>query len=202
MWRRVSINLKLNCLKGGDFVKRLLLIFIISVTLALSGCTSYDRNIEHYGRDAEKYYADGFMPALDSLEGYTDARYLSKKVESLFSVHSMCLTLTYDRENFAAEKARVSGAYAYLDSPVVSEFDADLYTVPAVSFSHAGFDFRVVSAEDMVYPKYFGMIGISDEKCEIAYLWVYDPDLDYVCETDADLEKEMIEQMESWFSFE
>ena len=48
----------------------------------------------------------------------------------------------------------------------------------------AGFDFKIAVFEDTNYPKNFGMVGVSDEKCEIAYLWIYAVDLDYICEAD------------------
>ena len=68
-------------------------------------------------------------------------------------------------------------------------------------FSAVGFDFRIVVLEDTVYPKNFGIIGISDGKYEIAYLWLYCPDPDYVCKANEDRNEKMLELIEYWFSF-
>ena len=65
-----------------------------------------------------------------------------------------------------------------------------------------GYDFTITKFEDTVYPKNFGMIGISDEKFEIVYLWIYAPDLDYICETNRNEIKEMNEFIEYHFSLQ
>jgi hypothetical protein len=49
------------------------------------------------------------------------------------------------------------------------------------------YDFKVVAGNDKSkaeYPKSFGMIGTSDEKKSIAYLYFYDYDLDYTGDID------------------
>jgi len=49
------------------------------------------------------------------------------------------------------------------------------------------YDFKVVAGNDKSkaeYPKSFGMIGTSDEKKSIAYLYFYDNDLDYIGDID------------------
>ena len=49
------------------------------------------------------------------------------------------------------------------------------------------------------YPKKFGIVGYNDETKEIAYLWFYDPDLDFIAEPDQDKEQAMIEFVENNF---
>jgi len=37
------------------------------------------------------------------------------------------------------------------------------------------------------------MIGISEQKYEIAYVWVYDPDVEFICDADEDPNERMFE---------
>ena len=172
-------------LRIGLFV--LLIIGIIFVPLA---CTQYSDDIGRYSQDVEEYRAGAFMPALESIGEYTDADYYIRMEKNVFPVDSMRLIVTYAEAEFLEEKQRLETAYTYLDEP---QMFGDDYTMPVTEFSTAGFDFRIAVFEDTSYPKNFGMVGISDEKHQIAYLWTCSQDLDYICEGDEDRNAEIIE---------
>ena len=142
------------------------------------------------------------MPNLEDIGEYKEAKYYTRKDETIFSEYSMQLVVKYDEEIFLKEKERLESAYTYLDKPQKSEWDDTVYTIPIEDFSSAGFNFKIAIFEDTVYPKNFGMVGISDEKFEIAYLWIYAPDLDYICEINRNEIKEMAEFIEYHFSLE
>ena len=178
----------------------MLVAMLIMVTLC--SCVRTDRNIENYPADIVKYQATLFMPNLDEIGEYEKAEYYTRKNESIFPEYSMQLVVKYDQEAFLKEKARLESAYIYLDKPQKLDSDRDVYTIPIEEFSFAGFDFKIAVFEDTNYPKNFGMVGVSDEKCEIAYLWIYDVDLDYICEADENEIKAMSEFMEYHFSLE
>ena len=179
--------------------KVLVLLMIMIVTITFSSCVRTDNNIEKYADDVENYYAGLFMPDLEDIGDYKEISYFSRKDESIFPQYSLQLIAKYDEKIFLQEKERLESAYTYLDQPQKDEWYDD-YTMPVTTFSYASFDFRVAQLEDTAYPKKFGMVGVSDEKCEIVYLWVYDPDLDYICEANEDRNKKMIEYIELHFS--
>lgn len=178
----------------------ILLCFII--LFALSSCVKTDNNIENYTSTVEKYHANLFMPKLEDIGEYDDIKYFSREDESLFPTYSMQLTVQYDKETFLHEKERLESAYTYLDAPQKPDWDDTVYTIPIKAFSTKGFDFRIALFEDTDYPKNFGMVGVSDEKFEIAYLWIYAPDLDYICKADENEIKAMSEFIEQYFSLE
>ncbi|HHZ17391.1 MAG TPA: hypothetical protein PLJ33_02250 [Peptococcaceae bacterium] len=60
-----------------------------------------------------------------------------------------------------------------------------------VQFSYGGYAFRVVETLKSFYPKYFGMVGVCDDQCRIAYVYFCDLDLDFI-ENMADFMKEEI----------
>lgn len=182
--------------------KFLAIVLILIITVTLSSCVKTDNNIENYAADVENYCASLFMPNLENVGEYTEISYFSRKDESFFPEYSMQLIVSYDEENFLKEKERLETAYTYLDEPQKTDGDNAVYTIPIEKFSAAGFDFKVAKFDNTFYPKYFGMVGVSDEKCQIAYLWVYALDLDYICETDANEIKEMNEFIECHFSLE
>ena len=142
------------------------------------------------------------MPNLEDIGEYKEVKYYTRKDETIFSEYSMQLVVKYDEGTFLKEKERLESVYTYLDKPQKPEWDDTVYTIPIAEFSSAGFNFKIAIFEDTVYPKNFGIVGVSDEKCEIAYLWIYAPDLDYICETDRNEMKEMNEFIECHFSFE
>ncbi len=177
-----------------------LLVFIITITLC--SCVKTDNNIENYANDKEKYYADLFMPNLGDIGVYKDVEYFIRKDETIFPEYSMQFVVKYDEEEFLREKEKLNTAYTYLKEPQKADFDDTVYTIPIEEFSASGFNFKIAKFKDTVYPKNFGMVGVSDETFEIAYLWIYAPDLDYICETNENEIKEMNEFMKYHFSLE
>ena len=174
----------------------------IIIVITHCSCVKTDNNIENYLQDIEKYQASLFMPNLEDIGEYKEAKYYTRKDETIFSEYSMQLVVKYDEGIFLKEKERLESAYTYLDEPQKPEWDDTVYTIPIEDFSSAGFNFKIAIFEDTVYPKNFGIVGVSDEKYEIAYLWIYAPDLDYICETDKNEIKEMNEFIEYHFSLE
>ena len=170
--------------------------------ITLCSCVKTDNNIENYLDDIEKYQASLFMPNLVDIGEYKEAKYYTRKDETIFPEYSMQLVVKYDEEIFLKEKERLERAYSYLDEPQKPEWDNTVYTIPIEDFSSAGFNFKIAIFEDTVYPKNFGIVGVSDEKYEIAYLWIYAPDLDYICETDRNEIIEMNEFIEHHFYLE
>lgn len=142
------------------------------------------------------------MPDLKNIGEYKEAEYFARKDETVFPVYSMQLIVKYDEEMYVKEKERLETAYTYLDKPQKPDDNDNVYTIPIEEFSSADLNFKIAVFEDTVYPKNFGIVGISDEKYEIAYLWIYAPDLDYICETDVNEVKEMNEFIENYFSLD
>ena len=182
--------------------KVLLILLAIVLIFLFCSCIKTDNNIKNYAADIEKYQAGLFMPNLEDIGEYKDVEYFIRKDETIFPEYSMQLVVKYDEEMYLKEKERLETAYTYLDKPQKPDWDDDVYTIPIEEFSCDRFNIKIVEFEDTVYPKNFGMVGVSDEKFEIAYLWVYSQDLDYICETDVNEVKEMNEFVEYYFSLD
>ncbi|MFR5172590.1 MAG: hypothetical protein ACLTD6_15570, partial [Clostridium paraputrificum] len=63
----------------------------------------------------------------------------------------------------------------------------DSFLIPENEFKVNSYTFRVASGNESYtadYPKSFGMVGTSDDKKSIAYLYFYDSDLDYISKKD------------------
>ena len=181
--------------------KLLVIVMTIIFALSLCACVKTDTNITNYPSDVDEFKANRFMPALDSIGEYQSAAYFCRRDNGIFPNYSMQLIVQYDDETFESEIERLETAYVYLDEPQRSEWGQD-YTIPVTEFSVAEFHFKIAKFDDTQYPKNFGMVGISDEKQEIAYLWIYDPDLDYICEANENELKGMHEFIEAHFSLE
>lgn len=180
--------------------KVMILLTVMIMILTLSACIQRKSDITNYNHDVQEYYADLFMPDLDSLGEYQKIEYSTKHDNGLFPWDTMQLIVKYDEEIFSQEKELLNTSYSYLKQP--KRYDDGDWYMPVTEFIFAGYDFRVVEFEDTDYPRNFGMVGISEEKCEIAYLWVYDPDLDLICMANDNKLKAMHEFMEYHFSLE
>ncbi len=180
--------------------KVMILLTTMIMILTLSACTQTKSDITNYSHDVREYYADLFMPDLDSLGAYQEIDYSTKHDNSLFPWDTMQLIVKYDEETFLQKKDLLDTSYPYLKQP--KRYDDGDWYIPVTEFPFAGFAFRVVEFEDTDYPRNFGMVGISEENCQIAYLWVYAPDLDLICMADENELKAMNEFMEYHFTFE
>ncbi len=178
-------------------MKRIItIIMMVITTLTFCSCEKTDNNIKNYGNDIKNYQAQSFMPDLDNIGEYVNIDYFSKKYESFFPEYSMQLVVKYNEEEFLKEKERLETAYTYLDKPQLDDTD---YRMPVKQFSAYGFDFKIAVFEDTVFPKNYGMVGISDQSQEIAYLWAYCPDLDLICTISEDGQKEMLKFVDYLF---
>jgi len=131
------------------------------------------------------------MPAIEDLPEYKNISYkynhISYKYNHisiiLFATDTRTLVVEFDDETYKSEKEKLANNYKFLNEKIYSH--DDLYFIPEYEFSMKSYDFKVVDGNDKSkaeYPKSFGMIGTSDEKKSIAYLYFYDYDLDYIGE--------------------
>lgn len=169
--------------------KHLIIIMIIS-TIHIIGCTKSNINIENYlntGNTIDSH-AKYIMPNLDDLPKYKNIEYkYTHKSMLIFQADSVALIVNYDDETYKKEKDKLSEKYKFLDDEVLSDHDESKYVIPEHKFSINSYAFKVVNGNEesnTQFPKSFGMIGTSEEKKSIAYLYFYDMDLDYIAEKD------------------
>lgn len=167
--------------------KKYFFIFIIILTLIFIGLSKLNAtNIKKYLNNGTKIdtYAKNFMPSSEDLPKYKDISYKYNHFSIvLFETEAITLVVNYDEETYEKEKEKLTEKYKFLDHKVVSNFDKSKFYIPEYEFSIDNYDFKVADSKDNYeadYPKSFGMIGISDEKKSIAYLYFYDGDLDYI----------------------
>ena len=125
------------------------------------------------------------MPTLENLPKYKDIDYkYTKKRMFIFESHSVVLSIQYDDETYKSEKEKLKETYEFLNKENIGFKQKGAPVPPHYEFSINTYTFRIVEevkgneGYSMGYPKSFGMIGTSDEKKRIAYLYFYDFDLD------------------------
>lgn len=165
-------------------------LFILAIILILIlGLIYYNKSktsIKNYLNTGTKIdtEAKNFMPAIEELPKYQGISYKYNHTSIiLFETDAIALVVNYDEETYKKEKEKLTEKYKFLDQKVVSDFDKSKYYIPEYKFSINSYDFKVPEGDDNYkakYPKSFGMIGMSDEKKSIAYLYFYDYDLDYI----------------------
>lgn len=165
--------------------KKYLIMTIITFVIFVCGCSKSSTNIEKYLKSGEiiDSYAKEFMPSIEELPKYKDISYKYNKESVLwYKSDAMTLVVEYDDVTYKSEKEKLSKKYTFLSEKI--PFDEEgLYIIPEYKFSINSYNFNVVEERDKDntdYPKSFGMIGTSDEKRSIAYLYFYDFDLDYI----------------------
>lgn len=116
------------------------------------------------------------MPTLDTLPEYEDIEYrYMNKTMLMFQSYSIALIVKYDDKTYESEKRKLAENYTLMN---ITSAANDETITPEYEFSINSYTFKVVKGNE--FPKSFGMIGTSDEKQSIAYLYFYDFDLDYI----------------------
>ncbi|MEG2289698.1 MAG: hypothetical protein RSA29_00385 [Clostridium sp.] len=168
-----------------------LIAMIITFSLCIAGCSNSSSNLENYLNTGTLIdsKAKGTMPELENLPKYDNIKYkYTHKSMLIFESNSVALIMDYDDNTFEIEKEKLDEQYTFLNEKVNSDFDKSKYYIPQHEFSVESYDFRVIdknttyNIDNTDFPKSFGMIGISEEKKSIAYLYFYDGDLDYIGE--------------------
>lgn len=171
-------------------IKKCLTVMVITFILCITSCSNSSSNIENYlnsGTSIDSKAKD-IMPELEDLPEYEDIEYKYTRMSLLiFESNSVALIVSYDDNTFESEKKKLDEQYTFLDKKIKSDFNESKYYIPEYEFSVESYDFRVIdekSTSNTEFPKSFGMIGISEEKKSIAYLYFYDGDQDYIGEED------------------
>ena len=168
--------------------KKYLIVMLITFILCITGCSNSSSNVEDYlnsGTPIDSKAKD-IMPELEDLPEYENMEYkYTHESMLIFESHSIALIVSYDDNTFESEKEKLDEQYTFLDKKIKSNFDESKYYIPEYEFSVGSYTFRVIDengTSNTKFPKFFGMIGISEEKKSIAYLYFYDEDLDYIGE--------------------
>ncbi len=170
--------------------KKYLIVMIIAFILCITGCSNSSSKIDKYlntGKTIDSNAKD-IMPELEDLPEYEDIKYrYTHKSLLIFESDSVALIVKYDDNTFESEKKKIDEQYTFLDKKIKSSFDESKYYIPEYEFSLRSYDFKVVDKNDTSnteFPKSFGIIGVSEDKKSIAYLYFYDSDLDYIGDED------------------
>jgi hypothetical protein len=145
--------------------KMLFGLMICLSVLVLSGCGKVYTNTDDY-----QDYIDlvpgssGFMPELMDLPEYQSIEVYY--YESLGQ--SINLLVTFSSENYESSKEIVLGSFEFLNAPLTEH---DFFLIPEVEFEYKSFIIKVVNNDDFDYPEQFGMMGYSDEKFQISFLF-------------------------------
>ena len=88
------------------------------------------------------------------------------------------LKTSYNSENYLLEKQKILNKYTFRNKvPVLNTEEKSKKT----EFEIDTFNFKLLNIIN--YPKEIIFIGFSDEKKQIAYIYFFDTDLDYIPET-------------------
>ncbi|MGM9972981.1 MAG: hypothetical protein ACI33K_02925 [Clostridiaceae bacterium] len=182
-----------------------LLILCIFLILGFTGCSKSNTDIKQYlnsGNIIDKP-AKEFMPSIENLPKYKAISYNFNSNSKIFlKSEAITLVVQYDGETYEKEKERLTKAYKFLEEKAASDPEEIRYYVPEHEFSISNFDFKVADNNHNYkadYPKSFGMVGTSDMKRSIAYLYFYDSDLDSI---EDDTEEPMASFVKEYFKYE
>ncbi|BCZ49204.1 hypothetical protein psyc5s11_52710 [Clostridium gelidum] len=166
--------------------KKYVIIILIVFTLCIIGYIKSSSNLKNYLNSGTLIdsNAKDIMPSLDDLPEYQNITYkYTHKSMFFFESHSVALIVKYEDETYKREKDKLAEKYTFLNKKVNFRSDESIYLIPEYEFSVNSYNFKVVDRSEKSntqFPKSFGMIGISEEKKSIAYLYFYDKDLDFI----------------------
>ena len=141
---------------------------------AISGETDGPNSLAILGQQIDIPDCPYTLPYIDALAPYEDYRfnYTARRM-SIFESHAYILIVEYDAAEYGKRKAELDEVYTWLREGIPGE-EEDV----SPEFTLDGFQFR--TAFGGKYPKEMLFIGTCDDKQEIAYIYFWDHDLDYV----------------------
>lgn len=159
------------------------LTLFVLVFLGLNFVGKFEELVRYENDEiADHYIVDNhsFMPSLSEIDQPIQTEYY--KYYSEFGVFFTCdagiLICKYDDSTYKAQKNIVDTTYVFQTAPIdVSGYDVE----PIVNIDD--YQFRMLSLEgeyNLVYPKFLAFIATNDAENEIAYIWFYDVELDYI----------------------
>ena len=175
--------------------KKMLLVLLTTVIMLwTSGCSagtkstdelSYYRALsgESDGADMMPVLGDEFdmpcpyaLPLLAELEPYRDIRFdYTAKGGFIFQSHAYVLIAEYDETTYTVQKAALEEKYTFCTEESPGVADGDM-----TEFSYTMDEFDIHAVEGGDYPKEMLFVGFSDTKQEVAIVYFYDQDLDYI----------------------
>ena len=164
-------------------VASLFLIYALFILyILLFGITTTDNKLKNYEKRVHEVSGNSeLFPDLDALPSYKDVFFSYRKSEQeIFITKTILLAVSYDEKIYASEKNCIENSTDFLEEAVFSRGGGTEYYLPEPKFTINSFNFRVVENSQPDYPKFFGMVAMSDEKNTIAYLYFSDVDLDYI----------------------
>lgn len=168
--------------------KKYLIIILITFILCITVYSKSRSNIKYYlnsGTSIDSNAKD-IMPTLNDLPKYQNIKYkYTHKSMIVFESNSVVLVVNYDDKTYKSEKDKLAKKYIFLDQKIPFNGDESKYIIPEHEFSINSYTFKVVAGNvngkrNTQFPKSFGMIGTSERKKSIAYLYFYDTDLDFI----------------------
>lgn len=160
----------------------LILFFLFIFIMGGGGVTTIDtKDKNDYKVSLEKVlYSESYMPSVDEVinnDNFTFKFYSNRR---LFGGWGITVTEHLSEEEYVKKKEEINNSKVFLTSPSPYYNTLGGHTIPQAEFEVHDYDFRVLLNDTADYPKYFGMIAISDEEHKIVYFAFDCQDLDYI----------------------
>lgn len=194
-----------------------LLFIILCLALSMTSCAKFrvndifscsiiDYNIENYAETvANVKFANEFMPELSELSGYTDISYSHLQTHigitfflPMFEANGIALWVEYPDDIYEQKKEEVLTSYDFIEKET---YDGELLITPLANFEYNGYDFRADVNEEYRSCRSFALIGCNDEANRIVYCYYFDPDNDYIANSQLTVALEMNAFINSYFEW-
>ena len=140
---------------------------------AISGETDGPNSLPILGEQVD-IYCPYELPYLDDLAPYEDYRFnYTARRAFIFESHAYILIAEYDETAYAGRKAELEAVCIWREEEIRGEAEG---VNPNCALD--GFEFRCAEGGD--YPKEMLLVGTNDGTREIAYIYFFDQDLDYI----------------------
>ena len=197
MTNRISLD---KAKRIGTFARVIsFALVLVLICGALTGCFYRKRKKPKKIAEYNSYVSDvgnaeKFMPDCDQDLGvYQSVQFgFQETFLLIFGSQTITLIASYDETNYEKEKSAALDRFDFLKEPY-QEKDG-YYIFPVASFEYRGYSFSIVPDRDYYSDGRLGchsfmMVGYNDAEKKIAYLYFYDPDLDYLSEENASEEE-------------
>ncbi len=122
-----------------------------------------------------------YLPTVNEIGDYTDVefKHLHKDMSILFQSDAYILKASFTTQEFEKQISHIESKYHFQET-VTSDVDKKIEN--DTFFELDDFQFKLLSLDEynLEYPKQMVFIGVSNKNKEIAYVYYFDMDLDYI----------------------
>lgn len=166
------------------------LMYIFLLICILSSCSSnsdkvFD-NINEYENYVDQIYEyDDFFPTIGEIGTIENSEVVFIEKTGLVMSKSLMIRMKLSPSEYQNFISNQLNEYKFFTESIKNKYGN---VVMDYEFAYNDFQFYIINNDNFIYPKLFGMIGISNDEYEIIFMMYYNDDRDIISDFESFIE--------------